>query len=91
MTTHELRVLKTDPVHLSNSLRALWCDAHGAWEEAHKLIQDDSSKEGSWVHAYLHRKEGEEDNARYWYHRAGEPPFDGPFDEEWRSIADKLI
>lgn len=91
MTAQELRTLKTDPAELSNSLRALWSDAQGAWEAAHKLVQDDASMEASWVHAYLHRKEGEEDNAQYWYQRAGQPPFEGSFDDEWQHVAGKLL
>lgn len=91
MTTQELHDLNSDPAELSNSLRALWADVQGAWEAAHKLVQDDSSKEAAWVHAYLHRKEGEEDNARYWYQQAGQPPFQGSLEEEWRHIAENLV
>ncbi len=91
MTSEELHDLKTDPVELSNPLRALWWDARGAWEDAHMMVQDDSSKEASWVHAYLHRKEGDEGNARYWYQRAGQPAFEGSLDEEWQHVASALL
>jgi hypothetical protein len=91
MTVHELQALETEPVEISSPLRALWCDSRGLWEAAHKMVQDDSSKEAAWVHAYLHRKEGELENARYWYHRAGQPPFDGSLTEEWRHVAAGLL
>ena len=55
-------------------LAALWHDAHGEWERAHACVQDDASRDGAWVHAYLHRREGDESNARYWYIRAGRTP-----------------
>ncbi|MDB6128353.1 MAG: hypothetical protein JWM35_2249 [Verrucomicrobia bacterium] len=58
----------------SAPLAALWHDAHGDWERAHICVQDDSSREGAWVHAYLHRREGDDSNARYWYARAGRTP-----------------
>lgn len=58
----------------SAPLAALWHDAHGNWERAHACVQDDASREGAWVHAYLHRREGDEPNARYWYARAGRTP-----------------
>ncbi len=91
MTAQELQQLEADPLELSNSLRALWSDAQGAWEAAHKLVQDDSSKEAAWVHAYLHRKEGEQGNAHYWYQRAEQPPFEGSLEEEWRHLAETLL
>ena len=56
------------------ALAALWHDAHGDWARAHALSQEDEGASGSWVHAYLHRKEGDLANARYWYARAGRTP-----------------
>ena len=58
------------PANLSLALQALWHDARGDWERAHNCAQDDKSRAGSWVHAYLHRKEGDPGNAGYWYARA---------------------
>jgi hypothetical protein len=52
-------------------LNALWYDARGEWDKAHELIQDVQDKNASWIHAYLHRKEGDDPNAGYWYSRAG--------------------
>lgn len=58
------------PETLSPALAALWHDAHGDWEAAHTAAQSDPSRDGSWAHAYLHRKEGDPDNAGYWYAKA---------------------
>jgi hypothetical protein len=68
-------------------LRALWFDAVGDWERAHALAQDVHTADGSWVHAYLHRKEGDADNAAYWYRRAGRTVEHGALDDEWRALA----
>lgn len=59
------------PVGLSLVAQALWHDARGDWDKAHECAQDDHGRDGSWVHAYLHRKEGDLGNAGYWYARAG--------------------
>ena len=81
------------PAGLSGSLQALWHDARGDWEAAHQCAQDDTSRAGSWVHAYLHRKEGDRGNAGYWYGRAARPmpaPEFSP-EAEWESIARELL
>jgi hypothetical protein len=62
------------PAAAGPALAALWQDAHGDWAKAHALSQEDAGAAGSWVHAYLHRKEGDLANARYWYARAGRTP-----------------
>ena len=72
-------------------LRALWRDGQGDWTGAHDLLQDDASAAGSWVHAYLHRKEGDVGNAGYWYRRAGKPTASGPLEAEWESIVRALL
>ena len=61
------------PEGASPVVQALWHDARGDWKRAHECVQDDTSREGSWVHAYLHRKEGDLGNARYWFAQAGRP------------------
>src|SRR5262245_28323827 len=71
-------------------LRALWCEATGDWAQAHTLAQDVETADGAWVHAYLHRREGDVDNAGYWYRRAGRPAARGDLDAEWREIAQAL-
>ena len=59
------------PAGLTHALAGLWWDANGDWTRAHESAQQDEGVEGSWVHAYLHRKEGDQGNAAYWYNRAG--------------------
>ena len=87
MTSTELRALSSVPTHHSLIVQALWHDAQGDWEAAHNSAQDDQTELGSWMHAYLHRKEGDVGNARYWYSSAGRPVFKGTLDEEWQAIA----
>jgi hypothetical protein len=67
-------------------LKALCLLAGGDWEAAHLLVQDDPSPEAAWVHAHLHRVEGDRANADYWYRRAGKPVARGDLDEERRAI-----
>tara|TARA_Y100001949_G_scaffold95286_1_gene80448 strand:- start:284 stop:520 length:237 start_codon:yes stop_codon:yes gene_type:complete len=71
-------------------LKALDLDKRGQWDAAHELIQDLPDKNAAWIHAYLHRKEGDQWNAEYWYKRAGQPVFAGSLDEEWNHIYDSL-
>jgi hypothetical protein len=79
------------PPPVADPLRALWHDARGDWDAAHAVAQDVHSDEGSWVHAYLHRKEGDHSNAAYWYRRAGKPVASGPLEAEWKVIASELL
>ena len=79
------------PAGLSLALQSLWFEARGDWEKAHELAQKDGGASGDWVHAYLHRKEGDASNARYWYGRAGKPVFNGSLDEEWAAISEALL
>lgn len=74
------------PAGLSEALVALWHDAHGDWNAAHEVAQDVPDPDGAWVHAYLHRKEGDASNAAYWYRRAGKPVATSSLEEEWRQI-----
>ncbi|MBL9187430.1 MAG: hypothetical protein JNK23_08140 [Opitutaceae bacterium] len=80
------------PAGASGALQALWHEARGDWDAAHNAAQDDHSRDGSWVHAYLHRKEGDEGNAGYWYARAGRrvPPGGTTLEAEWEQIARAL-
>lgn len=83
--------LVRDPKALSAPLRALWHDAHGDWQKAHEAAQaDERDPASAWVHAYLHRKEGDAFNAGYWYRRAGKPVFVGGLEDEWREIVEAL-
>ncbi len=71
-------------------IRAMWCVATGDWARAHALAQEVETPDGAWVHAYLHRHEGDVDNAGYWYRRAGRPVSRGDLDLEWLEIASAL-
>ena len=79
------------PKELTPALSGLWWDAKGDWTRAHESAQQDEGIEGSWVHAYLHRKEGDQSNAAYWYGRAGKPVCREPLDAEWLSITRALL
>ena len=79
------------PAGLSRDLQALWHDARGDWERAHALAQEGSDPESAWVHAYLHRKEGDEANAEYWYTLADRPAGVGDWRAEWEAVARALL
>jgi hypothetical protein len=79
------------PPGLSFALAGLWWDAKSDWTRAHESAQQDESPAGSWVHAYLHRKEGDSSNAGYWYRRAGKPVSPDPLEQEWIEIAESLL
>ncbi len=79
------------PDEASVYLKALWYDAKGQWDTAHSLIQDVEDNNASWIHAYLHRKEGDIANARYWYRRAGRKMPDISLEKEWENIVADLI
>ena len=94
MTLDEFRQSLTatePPAGLTLALAGLWWDAKGDWTRAHESAQQDEGREGSWVHAYLHRKEGDQGNAAYWYSRAGKPVCREPLDAEWLSIVRDLL
>ena len=65
---------------------ALWYDAKGDWDKAHHLIQDIEGKNASWIHAYLHRKEGDSSNADYWYVKAGRKRPSVTLNQEWEEL-----
>jgi hypothetical protein len=80
------------PAGLGHALDALWWDAKGDWDKAHvaaQKVEDDPA--GQWVHGYLHRKEGDLDNAGYWYRQTGKPVADVPLPVEWEAIAKALL
>ncbi|EDN66673.1 conserved hypothetical protein [Beggiatoa sp. PS] len=79
------------PNGISTALQALWQDANGQWNIAHQLAQSVSDSTGAWVHAYLHRKEGDLSNAAYWYSRASKTMPNITLEEEWALIAQALI
>ena len=75
----------------SAPLAGLWWAAKGDWDQAHKIVQDESSREAAWVHAYLHRVEGDLGNASYWYRQAGQPTAKDSLPAEWERIAATLL
>lgn len=84
-------MLASVPTGVSPELVALWHDARGDWERAHQVVQDLATADAAWVHAYLHRKEGDAANARYWYARARQPVFEGALDDEWDHVVTTLL
>jgi hypothetical protein len=89
MTLDEFRKSLAEPrvpASLSPALRALWHDGKGDWNKAHEVAQEIGDPEGAWVHAYLHRKEGDAANAAYWYRRAQQPVCRDALDDEWEAI-----
>jgi hypothetical protein len=79
------------PADLTMPLQALWWDAKGSWDNAHTCAQQAEDRDGAAVHAYLHRKEPDLSNARYWYGRAGVAPFEGSLEAEWKQLATDLL
>ena len=79
------------PAGLTPVLVALWHDGKGDWEAAHRVAQDVDDADGAWVHAYLHRKEGDAANAGYWYRRAGRAHAQMTLDQEWAEIVTVLL
>lgn len=74
------------PKDWSEALKALWFDAKGDWESSHNIAQDMHNELGSWMHAYLHRKEGDRFNAGYWYRQAGRSYPEVSLENELREI-----
>jgi hypothetical protein len=94
MTLNDFVALLEDDkpdVGLPPLLQALWYEARGDWERAHKITQKENGTEACWVHAYLHRKEGDLGNAGYWYARAKRDVSSDSLDHEWRVIVSALL
>ena len=87
MSTRE----RKPPTHLSKFLNVLWYDAKGKWDIAHNLAQSIYNKNGSLLHAYLHRKEGDLANAMYWYSNADEEVSNSSLNEEWEELVKKFL
>jgi hypothetical protein len=81
----------TVPDDIPSLLQALLLDAVGDWDSAHRIVRDVFTKDGSWVHAYLHRKEGDYPNAAYWYSNAGRRMPETKHEEEWEEISRELL
>jgi hypothetical protein len=76
---------------LGAPLKGLWWAAKGDWDQAHRIVQDDDGREAAWVHAYLHRVEGDLGNAGYWYRQAGQSAAKDSLQAEWQRIAAALL
>ena len=79
------------PSSMNANLKALWEDARGNWDKAHEIAQNTSGVNGDWIHAYLHRKEGDLGNAAYWYHKAGKAMPKENLDSEWEHLVRTML
>lgn len=79
------------PRGLTPPLKALWWAARQDWTKAHEIAQAQDDAPSAWVHGYLHRAEGDDANAAYWYLRAGHPAGKGALNDEWDAIARALL
>jgi hypothetical protein len=79
------------PADLAPALAALWWAGKEKWDQAHGIVMDEGGEDCAWVHAYLHRVEGDLGNARYWYRRAQRPVTGKPLAAEWEAIAETLL
>lgn len=80
-----------NPPNVEPLLAALWYDGKGNWDKAHSIVQELNGTEACWIHAYLHRKEGDIGNAGYWYNRAGKAPPETDLQVEWKQLVDELM
>lgn len=80
-----------DGSEFSGALLALWWDGKEDWHRAHEIAQNVTGADGAWVHAYLHRKEGDAGNAAYWYRRAGRPMPEGDLRGEWEGMVREML
>jgi hypothetical protein len=94
MTLAQLRATldqSSPPTNLQPLLAALWWEAKGDWNQAHEIAQAEESADAAWVHAYLHRKEGDTSNAGYWYRQARQQQCTMPLEKEWEQIVSALL
>jgi hypothetical protein len=91
-TRKELLLAKSiAEIQNSPALLALWYDAHEKWDKAHEVVQDGDDKVSARIHAYLHRKEGDLGNARYWYGQSGEKVFEGSLEQEFEVLLGRFF
>lgn len=93
MTLLEFKTSLNNPTspQVTTLLKALWHDARGEWDKAHDLAQEVNTQDGSWIHAYLHRKEGDRLNAQYWYNRSNRRMPNYSLEQEWEEIVSALL
>ena len=83
--------LDQPPLRISVYLKSLWYDAKGNWKSAHEIIQEVDGEKAALIHAYLHRKEGDLSNAKYWYNRAKIPMSTETISTEWEWLVKKFL
>lgn len=94
MTLEEFKsTLHSDehPADKEPFLLALWKDAKGQWHDAHMIVQEIDHPDAAWIHAYLHRKEGDDFNAKFWYNLAGKKFATNSLEEEWEEITSYFL
>lgn len=93
MTFEEFKnsLTETNPPAVNELLKALWFEGKGDWESAHNIAQDIHNNDGSWIHAYLHRVEGDLGNASYWYSRANRKMPSSTLKDEWAAMVKELL
>jgi hypothetical protein len=79
------------PARIAPALAALWWAGNDKWDAAHRIVMNEGGQDCAWVHAYLHRREGDLANARYWYRQAQRPAAAGSLPDEWIKIAKTLL
>lgn len=79
------------PAEINDYLKSLWFEKNGSWEKSHNIAQDIETETGSRIHGYLHRREGDNGNARYWYNRAGRPFPSVSMDKEWEEMVKEFL
>ena len=83
--------MESPPPSVSSALEALWLVEKGHWQKAHDLVSTIKGQDGAQLHAYLHRVEGDLENASHWYHRASQPVFKGTLRDEWKMLVEKHL
>lgn len=91
MTIQEFKNIKSPDSNWSPFLKALWYDKQGNWNAAHDVVDSMSGTNAAWIHAYLHRKEGDKWNANYWYRRANQTMPNVSLDEEWETLVQYFL
>ncbi|MDB5229454.1 MAG: hypothetical protein JWN76_259 [Chitinophagaceae bacterium] len=79
------------PENISAYLQSLWYDGKGDWKKSHEVIQDIAGNNAAWIHAYLHRKEGDIWNADFWYNKAGKKRPDMTLEKEWEELVNAML
>jgi hypothetical protein len=82
---------KAPPAGASTALQALWWAANDDWDNAHRIVMNEHDQDCAWVHAHLHRVEGDLDNAKYWYRQARRKPATRELSSEWHEIVAVLV